>query len=95
MLKGLNAKQLAEWDAFYDAEPFGDVRQDWRHALAGSAVSNAMGAKITAKQLLAVKPPVDPEFLERLKRAQEHAALCRMARKHGNNNSEGQHPADG
>ena len=36
------------------------------------------GTPVSPKSLLAVKPPIDPETIARLKRAQTHAALCHL-----------------
>lgn len=32
LLQRLNARQLAEWEAYYQLEPHGEQRQDWQMA---------------------------------------------------------------
>lgn len=71
-MRGLDARQLAEWEAFYEAEPFGLVRQDWRVAIAGAGVMSMLktGDSVNPRRLLPVRPPQDPEHAARLQRAQ-------------------------
>jgi hypothetical protein len=48
---------------FYDVEPFGDERDDWRHAIGAAGIMTMLksGEAVHPKKLLAVKPYVDPE----------------------------------
>ncbi len=41
----LSAYELAEWRAYYDLEPFGDVRADYRTGLLASLVANMFKGK--------------------------------------------------
>lgn len=40
MLSELTAAQIAEWEAFYELEPFGPLRDDLRAGLTAAAIAN-------------------------------------------------------
>lgn len=40
MLRSINKRQLFEWIAYAELEPFGEDRADWRAALVASMVHN-------------------------------------------------------
>lgn len=40
LLARLDSRELAEWLAFYNLEPFGDVRADYRSAIIAQQVHN-------------------------------------------------------
>lgn len=41
----MTARELAEWRAFYDLEPFGDLRNDFRTGILASIISNMFREK--------------------------------------------------
>lgn len=42
MLAGMSSRQLAEWQAFWRVEPFGELREDWRWACLLATLANMM-----------------------------------------------------
>lgn len=41
----MTARELAEWRAYYDLEPFGDMRADYRTGLLASMIANIFRRK--------------------------------------------------
>lgn len=59
MLAGMSSRQMAEWRAFWQVEPFGVFREDWRFACLLAMLANMFRGKDTA--------PVGPqEFMSLL-----------------------------
>jgi hypothetical protein len=91
-LKGLSIRQLAEWEAYYSVEPFGDVREDWRQAIAGAGVMTMLkagGEAVNPKRLLAVQAPKkqDANIRARLLEAKMKSFAAMTQRKeHGRDN---------
>lgn len=42
MLAQISSRQLAEWQAFWRVEPFGELREDWRWACLLATLANMM-----------------------------------------------------
>ena len=40
MLEGMSSRQMAEWRAFWQVEPFGEYREDWRWACLLAMLAN-------------------------------------------------------
>jgi hypothetical protein len=70
LLSKLGSDELSEWMAFYQLEPFGDFRADYRSALATSTFANAHRQKDS--------PPFKPEdfmpFIEKVSTASDGKA---------------------
>lgn len=45
LLATLDAAELAEWEAFYAVEPWGEQRRDWQTALLASILANQWRGK--------------------------------------------------
>lgn len=45
MLRRMSSRELSEWIAFYNIEPFGEERQDLRNAMACCVMANAWRGK--------------------------------------------------
>lgn len=43
LLAEISSAELTEWQAFYDLEPFGDIRADLRSGIVASTLANVMG----------------------------------------------------
>jgi hypothetical protein len=43
MLAEISSAELTEWQAYYDLEPFGDMRGDLRAGIVASTIANVMG----------------------------------------------------
>lgn len=48
MLRGMTMRHLLEWRAYYDIEPFGEVRADYRSAQVTAAILNSTRKRGTA-----------------------------------------------
>jgi len=44
-LEQLSSIQLAEWEAYYQLEPFGEYQEFWRTGLLASMIANALRGK--------------------------------------------------
>lgn len=59
MLAGMSSRQMAEWQAYWQIEPFGTYRDDWRFACLLAMLANMFRGKEA--------PPVQPrEFMSLL-----------------------------
>jgi len=56
MLARMDAIELAEWQAFYNIEPFCDRRQDLQHAIVASTIYNLLRRKGRAKSVADFMP---------------------------------------
>ena len=45
LLNRISSQELTEWQAFYQMEPFGEVRDDYRMAILASVVANCHRGK--------------------------------------------------
>jgi hypothetical protein len=67
LLSKLGSDEISEWMAFYQLEPFGDFRADYRSALVTSTFANAHRQKDS--------PPFKPEdfmpFIEKVSTASD------------------------
>jgi hypothetical protein len=70
LLSKLSSDEISEWMAFYQLEPFGDFRADYRSALVTSTFANAHRQKDS--------PPFKPEdfmpFIEKVSTASDGKA---------------------
>jgi hypothetical protein len=70
LLSKLGSDEISEWMAFYQLEPFGDFRADYRSALVTSTFANAHRQKDS--------PPFKPEdfmpFIEKVSTASDGKA---------------------
>lgn len=48
----LTVKELAGWYAFYELDPFGELRGDIRASIGAAAICSAFGAKVSAEDLM-------------------------------------------
>ena len=48
----LSVRELAQWYALYELDPWGETRADIRSAINGAAVCRAFGAKVNPHDLL-------------------------------------------
>jgi hypothetical protein len=48
----MTVNELKTWYAYAELEPWGEVRQDARIAILGSAVCGSMGAKVEPRDLI-------------------------------------------
>jgi hypothetical protein len=55
LLAQLTARQWAEWKAYYDAEPWGELREDFRAGQICTTVANYAG-KVRSDQVPAANP---------------------------------------
>jgi len=79
LLAQIPASELTEWQAYYNIEPFGEVRADSRAAIIASTVANT--ARDTKRK---PKPFTPAEFMPKFgkrkpKSAADLLALARMA----------------
>lgn len=86
--QGLSQQQLSEWLAFYNADPWGEERSDWRNAISTSVLFNLHKAKncppLKVKDLLYHQPPVRPQTAEEMRRVGMRLAT-RIIKKNGDN----------
>jgi uncharacterized protein DUF4035 len=57
ILRGMSAKQFQAWEYFYEIQPFGPFREDYRAALVTSMVHNAAVAGEHQKPVSHFLPP--------------------------------------
>lgn len=50
LLAEMDSRELSEWLAYYRVEPFGILREDYRHALTTAAVINTFSKRGRAKK---------------------------------------------
>lgn len=73
MLAGLSAYELAEWMAYFEAEPWGEERADLRSGIIASTLANVNRARDT--------PPYSPRDFMPYSRADQHITEDEIARR--------------
>ena len=68
MLTSMGSDELTEWMAYYQLEPFGDYRADYRSGVVASTFANAHRAKDAGP----FKPEDFMPFLDKPKATQSH-----------------------
>ena len=63
MLNRMSSRELTEWMVYYDLEPFGEERDDYRHAMVATVIANRHRNKREQvhkiQEFLIMKPHVD------------------------------------
>lgn len=79
LMDTLSSRQWAEWQAFYQMEPFGDVKADWRAGMLASVLANVnrgKGTKAFHPEDFMPKPPLTPKEQEqKLRRSLAHLVV--------------------
>ena len=65
----LDSKQWAQWEAFYQLEPFGCAVEDYRFARVANAVCNSQGGKTSVEDFVPQREPKrkDPGLAAKLR----------------------------
>jgi hypothetical protein len=72
-LRSLTSRDIAEWQAYYLVEPFGESRADLRAAITACTVANAAGGRgkgkppFTVKDFMIDLEPPRPQSAEEMK----------------------------
>jgi hypothetical protein len=52
LLSRMTSREYAELKAFFNLEPFGEAREDYRQAIAATAIARAHGAKVEVADMI-------------------------------------------
>lgn len=80
----IDAREFAEWQAYYTIEPFGEERADYRNAILCALIANALGKKREPKHFMPdfTAEPKPPQPLAQM-RAMMNLYTALHNRKHG------------
>lgn len=79
MERGLDQRQMGDWQAFYEATPWGEERADRRSAIATALIVNKLrwgGQGVRAKDLLMYQPEESAEARLKLEKAKRKAFVA-------------------
>lgn len=61
MMAGMSSRQMAEWQAMWQIEPFGEYREDWRWSCLMALIANMMrgekGAALSPQDFMSLLDP--------------------------------------